>query len=89
MEWKLAEAKNRLSEVVSRALIEGPQRIRRRNDIVVVISEQELYALRGGVNPPLDHLMSGTGLEEGYPTRNPSPIHEVELSDTSSTHVSS
>jgi predicted nucleic acid-binding protein len=26
MEWRLAEAKNRFSEVVNRALVEGPQR---------------------------------------------------------------
>ncbi len=38
MEWQLAEAKNRLSEVVHRALAEGPQRVLRHKDAVVVIS---------------------------------------------------
>ena len=36
MEWRLAEAKNKLSELVSRALAEGPQRVVRRNDAVIL-----------------------------------------------------
>jgi len=32
LEWQLAEAKNRLSEVVNKALTSGPQRITRRGD---------------------------------------------------------
>ncbi len=39
MEWNLAEAKNRFSEVVTRVLTEGPQRIRRRKDAVVAAKE--------------------------------------------------
>ena len=38
MTWKLAEAKARLSEVVRLALVDGPQRIERRNDAVVVVA---------------------------------------------------
>ncbi len=79
MDWKLADAKNRFSEVVSRVLTEGPQRIHRRNDTVVVISEQELNALRGGANPLVDYLMSGPGLEEVDLAHDPSPMREVEL----------
>ena len=47
MEWKLAEAKNKFSEVVRRALAEGPQRIRRRADTVYVLSEKEYRGLVG------------------------------------------
>ena len=41
MSWQLAEAKNRLSEVINRALEEGPRRITRRGDAVVLVAEAE------------------------------------------------
>ncbi len=41
MEWNLADAKNRFSEVVNLALTEGPQRVRRRKDTVVLMSVEE------------------------------------------------
>ena len=47
MEWKLADAKNRLSELVTKATTEGPQTIRRHRDAVVVIAESEYRALKG------------------------------------------
>ncbi len=47
MEWKLAEAKNRFSELVNKALLEGPQLVSRREDRVVVISENDYQHLTG------------------------------------------
>jgi prevent-host-death family protein len=47
MEWKVADAKNRFSEVMTKALEEGPQRIRRRDGTVVMISEEELERIKG------------------------------------------
>jgi len=45
MDWRLAEAKNKFSEVFDRALKEGPQRISRRGkDRVVVVSEADYEA---------------------------------------------
>ena len=41
MTWNLTEAKNNLSELVNLALTQGPQRITRRNDMVIVITEAE------------------------------------------------
>lgn len=41
--WQLQEAKNRFSEVVDRALSEGPQRVTRRGQEVVVILSIEEY----------------------------------------------
>lgn len=46
-EWKLAEAKNRFSELVNNALAIGPQLIKRRNDTVMVISKEEYDSLTG------------------------------------------
>jgi len=39
MEGRLADAKNRFSEFVARALSEGPQRVRRHKDALVVVAE--------------------------------------------------
>lgn len=43
--WKLAEAKNKLSEVVNRTISEGRQEIHRRDDVVVMINKDELEKL--------------------------------------------
>lgn len=49
MTWQLREAKQRLSEVVRRALEEGPQVVTRHGgEAVVVISMQEFERLRRG-----------------------------------------
>ncbi len=45
--WQLQEAKNRFSEVVNRALTEGPQTVTRHGEeIVVVLSKAEYNRLR-------------------------------------------
>ena len=70
MDWPLAEAKNKLSEVFDRALKDGPQRISRRGkDRVVVIAEAEYLAAirkpaKGGAVPKSfkDFLLSLRGL---------------------------
>ena len=47
MEWRLADAKNRFSELVTRALAEGLQRVRRHKDAVVVMAERDYEKLIG------------------------------------------
>lgn len=45
--WQLQEAKNRFSEVVNKALSEGPQRVTRRGkEVVVIISTQDYNHLQ-------------------------------------------
>jgi prevent-host-death family protein len=45
--WGLQDAKNRFSEVVDKALTEGPQTVTRRGqEVVVVIAKDELARLR-------------------------------------------
>lgn len=79
MDWQLAEAKNRLSEVVNRALTEGPQRIRRRGDRVVVLSEAEYDRLTGKQQSLVEFLLDGPDLSDLDITRDESPMREVEL----------
>lgn len=59
MTWKLADAKNRLSELVTKAATEGPQTIRRHNASVVVITEDEYLALKGQQTTFEQYLLAG------------------------------
>lgn len=59
MEWKLADAKNRFSELVNKALAEGPQHVSRREDRVVVISENEYQNLTGQKPNFIEFLLDG------------------------------
>jgi antitoxin Phd len=63
MTWKLAEAKNRFSEVVNLALTEGPQTITRRGDELVLISKEDYLRSIGSRESFLEFLMSGPSLE--------------------------
>lgn len=79
MEWQLADAKNRFSEVVTRALNEGPQRVRRRGQTVVILAEEEYDRLTGEKPGLLDFLISGPGLDGVDLERDRSPMRDVEL----------
>ena len=81
MEWRLAEAKNKFSELVNRALSEGPQRVMRRDDVVIVLSERD-YEKLTGAKPSFKEFL----LRQGGPTlngldleRDRSPIRDVKL----------
>jgi antitoxin Phd len=79
MSWKLAEAKNKLSEVVRRALQEGPQRIERRNDAVVVIAADEFDRLMGKRLSLKEYLLAAPDLGELDLERDRSPMRDVAL----------
>lgn len=77
MDWKLAEAKNKFSEVVKRALTEGPQRVTRRDDAVVILSEADYERLTGQRPGFRDYLISGPTLAGVDLERDRSPMREV------------
>jgi prevent-host-death family protein len=80
MEWRLADAKNRFSELVNRALVEGPQRVLRRDDVVVVVAEREYEKLTGtGLSFKEFLLGDGPDLEGLDLARDRSPIRETKL----------
>ena len=64
MEWNLADAKNRFSELVNLALTQGPQRVRRRKEEVVVMSAKEYERLRGQYVRFKDYLLQGPSFDE-------------------------
>ncbi len=77
--WKLADAKNRFSEVVERALAEGPQMVSRRGvAAVVVVSAEQFNRTRARRGSFKDYLRSaplaGLNLK-----RSPSRGREVTL----------
>lgn len=77
MEWRLADAKNRFSELVTRALSEGPQRVCRHDVAVIVIAERE-YEKLIAKRPDFKKFLMGEGpsleglnlLRDGSPMRN-------------------
>lgn len=79
MDWLLAEAKNRLSEVVTLALTKGPQKIKRRNQSVIILSEVEYERLTGARTSFKDYLMEGPSFEGLDLTRDASPSRDVDL----------
>ncbi|OGL59239.1 MAG: hypothetical protein A3I72_14995 [Candidatus Tectomicrobia bacterium RIFCSPLOWO2_02_FULL_70_19] len=80
MEWRLADAKNKFSELVTRALEEGPQRVLRRDEAVVVMAQRDYEKLSGKRPSFKDFLMKGgPGLKGLYLTRDRSAMRSVKL----------
>jgi antitoxin Phd len=79
MEWNLADAKNRFSEVVNLALTEGPQRVRRRKDTVVVVAATEFERLTGQRPSFKDYLSQGESFEGLDLRRDDSPSRDIAL----------
>lgn len=79
MDWLLAEAKNRLSEVMTLALTSGPQKVKRRNQAVIILSEIEYERLTGARPSFKDYLMQGPSFEGVDLTRDESSSRDLEL----------
>jgi len=80
MEWKLAEAKNKLSELVTRATTEGPQVIRRHDEAVVVIAESAYQALTGKRPTFKNWILKGPRIDNlELPSRKQSPMRGTDL----------
>ena len=77
MEWRLADAKNRFSEVVRRALTEGPQRITRRRDAVIVLSEADYRRLAGTDPDIIEYIRHGPSFEGITIERDRSTMREL------------
>lgn len=80
--WQVAEAKNKFSELITKALTEGPQRVRRRGETVVVLSEAEYERLAGKPKPKMtlgEYLLNGPSLEGLDLERRKSPMRPVDL----------
>jgi antitoxin Phd len=80
MEWRLADAKNRFSELVNRALAEGPQRVLRRDEAVIVLAERDFDKLTGK-RPGFKEFLMGKGpsLDGLDLARDRSPMRDTKL----------
>ncbi len=80
MAWHLADAKNRFSELVNRALTSGPQLVLRRHDAVVVVARRD-YEKLTGKRPGFKQFLLGKGPSfRGLDlTRDRSPMRKVRL----------
>ena len=80
MVWQLQEAKQRFSEVVRRALDEGPQVVSRHGEeVVVVLSTQEYERLKGPKPDFKEFLLNGPDLSLLEIHRSKEPSRQVEL----------
>ena len=78
-QWKLADAKNRFSEMVNRALAEGPQQVLRRDDAVVVLAQRDYEKLTGRRLGFQEFLLSGPSFAGLDMERDRSPMRDLEL----------
>ncbi len=79
MEWNLADAKNRFSEVVNLAHPPGPQRDHRRKDTGVVGAAEEFERLVGQRPAFKDYLTQGESFEGLDLARGQSPGRNFPL----------
>ena len=79
MVWKLAEAKNRFSELVNLSLQGKPQEVTRRNDAVMIISKTDFDKLTGARPDFKTYLTEGSDFTDLPLERDPSPMREVNL----------
>jgi len=79
MAWQLQEAKQRFSELVNRALGEGPQSVTRHGrEVVVVVAAEEFHKLTGDREDFKDFLLSIPDLGELEVERD-DRVRSVEL----------
>ncbi|HRE60085.1 MAG TPA: type II toxin-antitoxin system Phd/YefM family antitoxin [Micropepsaceae bacterium] len=81
MTWQLADAKNKLSEVVRLALEKGPQRITRRGEAVVVVSAREFdeLARKSKKKNFIEFLLSAPSFDGVNLERDKSPMRKVRF----------
>ncbi|UFP92988.1 type II toxin-antitoxin system Phd/YefM family antitoxin [Gloeobacter morelensis] len=80
MQWQLADAKNRFSDLVERALREGPQTVTKRGIEAVVVLSAEEYRRLSGAKPSFKaYLMQGPSFEGLDLERDQSAERSVEL----------
>jgi prevent-host-death family protein len=80
VDWKLAEAKNKFSEVYRLAVTEGPQRITRQgSEPLILITECEYQRLKARKPSFVEFLMNGPDFSDLDLTRDKSPMRDIDL----------
>jgi prevent-host-death family protein len=85
MQWQLQDAKQRFSELVRRALEEGPQVVTRRGEeAVVILAADEFHRLKGDLPSFKDFLLAAPDFDALELQRDASTARVVELPATGS-----
>ncbi len=79
MEWQFAKAKTKFSQVVTLALKEGPQRVRRRDGVVIVLAESEYQQLIDQRPTVKEHIFNIPDLTGVDLERDQSRMRDVDL----------
>ena len=77
--WNLAEAKNRFSELFNLVLTKGPQHVHRRQEKVVIISSAEYEKLKGKKGKFKEFLLNGPSLKGVVLDRDTSAARDIIL----------
>ena len=78
-EWRLADAKNKFSEVCRKAVEDGPQLIQRRDEPVIVIAKADYDNLVKPKKSLVEYIMEGPSLEGLDLTRDKSLARDIEF----------
>lgn len=78
MDWKVADAKNKFSELMTRALEGDRQRVERRDGAVFIISEKELNRIEGRKPDFKEYLLSIPNMEGVDISRDKRPLRDIE-----------
>lgn len=79
MEWQMSDAKNRFSELISLALTTGAQRVKRRNQSVIIMAEDEYQRLTGQRKGFKEYLLSAPDMSDLDVSRATSSMRDVSL----------
>lgn len=78
MEWDSADAKSRFSELMNKALSEGPQRVRCHKDAVVILAERDFERLSERRPSFKEFLLApGPDMEDLDLARDKSPMRDI------------
>ena len=83
MNWRMSEAQDRLDDVIDRALTEGPQKILRARDAVVVVGAQdyERLVLQQTTVGFKHHLLNGPSLEGLDLHRDRDAVRDIQFEE--------
>lgn len=82
MIWQLQEAKQKFSQLVRRAIEEGPQTVTRHGEEAVVVMSANEFRRMTGKKPDLKEvLLSGPPLDDLELERSQELPREIDLSD--------
>jgi prevent-host-death family protein len=79
MAWQLQEAKAKFSELVQKAIDEGPQTVTRRGEPVVVVLSAEQFELMERRQVSLKDLLRSAPWHELEIERDKSPPRDIDL----------